>query len=558
MKIIAESASNHNGDIDYLKKLAEASKTAGADYFTFQIFDPESFCVADYERFDIVREIAFSQNQWRELIDYCKKIELEIIPCALDIKSFHFCLDRNLNFFKVHATDIVNVPFLKEIKKANNIKVLLETQCATYQDIKLALSYIDEQLDAIIHGFSNYPTEIEDLNLNALDYIFEEFGYDTGLADHSLDTTEIPLMALAKGTKYLEKHITISRNDRHYDWQVSLYPNEFATMVNRVAHYQVALGKKVKHPGPKESNFRGVLYKKVLDNDLEKEFKRADYGNDYLTEVFGSFDKKKVGIGIIARLKSKRLKKKVLKPFHKGALIEDLYCRIGRAKKVTDIAVITSFLAEDDPLANFCENNNLNVFRGHPVSVIDRMLSFALKEKLGILCRVTGDNPFSDPTILTAMIDLMQKENLDYVKVNNVPIGVGVELYSVSYLWKLYLKMENPLTSEYLAWIALNDKDSKKGCVDVLHSNKNLNYYNLSVDFQEDYDRCMEILRHLGKENFDKITLIEVLDAMIKIKPADRNMVVKLPGGEVTTFEKFNALINNSNYRVRVNLNERQ
>lgn len=553
MKIIAESASNHNGDIDYLKKLARASKDAGADYFTFQIFDPESFCASDYERFDIVASIAIKQSLWAELITYCREIDIEMIPCALDIKSFHFCLSHNLDLFKIHATDIINVPFLKHIQK-EDIKVLLETQCATYQDIKLALSYLGDQTEAIIHGFSNYPTEVEDLNLNALDYIAEEFGYEIGLADHSLDTVEIPLMALAKGSAFLEKHITISRNDRHYDWQVSLYPHEFASMVQKVLHYQTALGNKVKHPTASESPFRGVLFKKVLDGDLNKELKRADYGNDYLTEVFNSFDRQNVGVGIIARLKSKRLRKKVLKPFVNDTLISDLYHRIATAKGVKKTSIITSFLPEDDPLVNFCKQNGLDVFTGHPVSVIDRMLSFALENKLGTICRVTGDNPLSDPTILESMIELMKKENLDYIKVNNVPIGVGVELYSISYLWKLYLKMENPLTSEYLAWIALNDKESKKGCIDVVHPNPDLSYYNLSVDFQEDYDRCMKVLKEMDKTNFTEVTLKDVLDAMVLIKPSDRNMVIKLPGGEATSFEKFNALIDNSNYAVRAKL----
>jgi spore coat polysaccharide biosynthesis protein SpsF (cytidylyltransferase family) len=325
-------------------------------------------------------------------------------------------------------------------------------------------------------------------------------------------------------------------------------------MVQKVLHYQTALGKKVKHPTASESAFRGVLFKKVLDNDVNKELKRADYGNDYLTEVFNSFDKQTVGVGIIARLKSKRLKKKVLKPFLNGTLINDLYHRIASAKGVKKTSIITSFLPEDGPLVNFCDQNGLDVFKGHPVSVIDRMLSFALENKFGTICRVTGDNPLSDPTILEKMIELMEKEDLDYIKVNNVPIGVGVELYSVSYLWKLYLKMDNPLTSEYLAWIALNDKGSKKGCIDVVHPNPNLSYYNLSVDFQEDYDRCMKVLKEIDKTNFTEVTLKDVLDTMDLINPSDRDMVIKLPGGEATTFEKFNALIDNSNYAVRAKL----
>ncbi len=554
MKIIAESASNHSGQLEYLVKMADASKNSGADYFTIQILNPASFCSEDYERYDVVAEIAFSFDQWTKLLTHCNKIGLEVIPCPLDIDSLNFCIEKGFKLIKVHATDIVNVPFLKEIMK-NDLKVILETQCATYQDIKLALSVIGSQIDAIIHGYSNYPTEIEDQRLNALDYIRKEFDCDVGFADHTLDTSEIPLMTLAKGAKYLEKHITLSRNDRHYDWQVSLYPEEFASMVSNIRHYEKALGAELKHPDPKESGFRGVLYKKVIGGNLKKELKRADHGMDYLTELINSFSKDRLGVGIIARLKSQRLKQKVLLPLLNGSLIQNLYQRIGTSEKISEIAVITSYLPEDEPLVKHCEENNLKVFLGHPVSVIDRMLSFILENRLGMICRVTGDNPFSDPLILDHMADLMIKEDLDYIKVNNVPIGVGIELYSSSYLWRMYLKMENPLSSEYLSWFGLKDESSKKGSIDIQHENKDLNFYNLSVDYQADYDRCLKVLATIGKKDFDQILLKDVLNAMESIEPSDRNMIIKLPGDQHCTFEEFNKLIDNADYKVRRTLN---
>ncbi|MBT8313665.1 MAG: hypothetical protein KJP26_04320, partial [Maribacter sp.] len=213
-----------------------------------------------------------------------------------------------------------------------------------------------------------------------------------------------------------------------------------------------------------------------------------------------------------------------------------------------------SYLPEDQPLVDHCLENQLKIFQGHPVSVIDRMLSYILENRLGMICRVTGDNPFSDPTILEEMVDLMLKEDLDYVKVNNVPIGLGVELYSTSYLWRLYLEMENPLTSEYLAWYALNDRSSSKGCIDIQHSNKDLGFYNLSVDYQGDYDRCFRVLRHIGKKDFKQIGLKELLNALDSIEPSDRNMIIKLPGGEETTLEGFDKLIKNANYSIRKTL----
>src|SRR5699024_6222473 len=127
---------------------------------------------------------------------------------------------------------------------------------------------------------------------------------------------------------------------------------------------------------------------------------------------------------------------------------------------------------EDTDLVHYCEKEGMNVYRGHPVSVIDRLLSYAIDNKLGVVCRITGDNPYTDPEIINEMYKLIVENELDYVKTSNVPMGVGAEMYTTSYLWNLYLKMDNPLTSEYLAWIALNDENSKKGVVEVKFSDE--------------------------------------------------------------------------------------
>ena len=41
MKVIAESAFNHNGDLEYLKQLANAAHKSGADNFTFQVMNTD-------------------------------------------------------------------------------------------------------------------------------------------------------------------------------------------------------------------------------------------------------------------------------------------------------------------------------------------------------------------------------------------------------------------------------------------------------------------------------------------------------------------------------------
>jgi sialic acid synthase SpsE len=63
MKIIAESAFNHNGNFNYLKELALSSKASGADYFTVQVMNVDAFCVKEYEKFNLYKETEFSTNK---------------------------------------------------------------------------------------------------------------------------------------------------------------------------------------------------------------------------------------------------------------------------------------------------------------------------------------------------------------------------------------------------------------------------------------------------------------------------------------------------------------
>ena len=548
MKIIAESAFNHNGNYNELLNLALESQKAGADFFTAQVMNVNAFCKSDYDKYDLYKNTEFSASQWVSFFDFCNENDIKLIPCVLDEISFKLCYNNGFRLLKIHATDITNEPFLKLLSSKNDIKIILETQCATMFEIDFACRILGkERIESIFSGFSNYPTEIEDLNLNVIESLKKKYDLPIGFADHSLDTTNIPLMVLAKGYSYLEKHITISRNKRHYDYQVSLYPEEFSVMVRLLKHYFKALGSHVKHPVLNESKYRSIMYKKVVLN--EKTLKRSNDGEYFIEKKINSFDKKNIVVALIARLKSKRLEQKVLKPFHNNLLIVDLYNRISSSKKFKTV-LATSDLKEDYPLCEIFSNNGFNLFKGDAVSVIDRMLSLAFEEKAASIFRVTGDNPFTDPYLMEEMVTLQNEYELDYVRVNNVPFGIGAELFSTKYLWNLYMDLETTYYSEYLTWYAINDKKVRIGCLDV-ESNYSNQLINLSVDVKEDYLRCKSILRKFKNKKFEEISLKDILNSLEDINTLNVNKEIKLPEGNKITLKDYLELIESKNYVIR-------
>ena len=69
---------------------------------------------------------------------------------------------------------------------------------------------------------------------------------------------------------------------------------------------------------------------------------RADKGDDFIGNYFSELNKSDVGVSVIARLKSTRLKKKVLKKFNNDEVIVDLCNRVTESEFPV---VLTTFWA---------------------------------------------------------------------------------------------------------------------------------------------------------------------------------------------------------------------
>lgn len=547
MKIIAESACNHNGDLNILLQLAFTSKQSGADFFTVQVMHVDTFCDVNYSKTTLYKQLEFTKKEWINCFDYCKLNQINLIPCVLDETSFKWCYDYGFKLMKIHGTDITNKPFLNYLQSKKDCKYILETQGATLFEMEFAIHILSDSIEALFTGYSNYPTEIEDLNLNCIETL-KQYSYKTGYADHSTDTCNIPLMILSKGYDYIEKHITLSRNHRGYDWQVSLYPHEFSMMTSTLSHYTMALGVSYKYPCNNESQYRSIMYKKVM-NCGHFTLKRADIGLTWIEQLIEDTTKHKIiGVSIIARLNSRRLPNKVLKPFHTKTIIEDLYSRL--SVYFNTLYITTSNLPQDDLLANCFDSKH--VFRGHPESVIDRLLALCIDKKLYAVFRVTGDNPFTDPSVMKEMELLMIQHDLDYVRVNGLPFGVGAELIKTSYLWKLYLDLKQEcMNSEYLTWFILNDNTVKRGCINFLLEDE-MSTINLSIDYQHDLEQCIDVCKQIP--DFINLNLNQLIEICKTLPRIDPNKNIKLPNKDTLKLIEYLDLHTNTLYYEKKNI----
>ncbi len=258
--IIAEAGVNHNGSIEAAKQLVDVAKDAGADYVKFQTFKSEKLVSknakqAEYQQknigkqgesqFEMLKKLELSEDEHKELIDYCKKKGILFLSTAFDMDSVEFLHSLKLGLWKVSSGEVTNYPYLRKIAQYQE-PVILSTGMCEMSDIEAAIKVLVENglsIDQItvLHCNTEYPTPFKDVNLKAMLTIGNKFGVQIGYSDHTM-SIEVPIAAVALGAKVIEKHFTLDKKMEGPDHKASLAPNELKAMVNAIRNIELALG----------------------------------------------------------------------------------------------------------------------------------------------------------------------------------------------------------------------------------------------------------------------------------------------------------------------------
>jgi len=277
--IIAEAGVNHNGDINLAKKLIDIASEAQVDYVKFQTFKAENLVnklakKADYQKtntgnndsqFEMLKKLELSQADHYVLIEYCKEKNVKFLSTAFDFDSIEF-LKNKLDFYKIPSGEITNLPYLEKVAELN-LPIVMSTGMANLEEVKAAFHILNrngikKENITILHCNTEYPTPMEDVNLNAMLTIGKELNVKVGYSDHTLGI-EIPIAAVALGATVIEKHFTIDRSMEGPDHKASLEPNELNAMVSSIRNIEKALGNGIKLPSESEKKNISVARKSI-------------------------------------------------------------------------------------------------------------------------------------------------------------------------------------------------------------------------------------------------------------------------------------------------------
>lgn len=326
--IIAEAGVNHNGDINIAKKLVDAAVEADADAIKFQTFKAEELVCesakkAEYQiqhteksesQLEMLKKLELDVNMHKILIDYCNDKQIMFLSTPFDMKSIDLLEELNINLYKIPSGEITNYPYLKKIAGLRK-KIIMSTGMSYLSEVKAAIDVLREngaEDITVLHCNTEYPTPIEDVNLNAMLTMKKELNVNIGYSDHTIGI-EVPIAAVAMGATVIEKHFTLDKEMEGPDHKASLNPEELKLMVKSIRNVEKALGKYEKVPSNSEIKNLAVVRKSIV---AKSEIKK---GTTFTEE---NIICKRPGNGISPMKWNEIVGKTAMRNFNKDELIE--------------------------------------------------------------------------------------------------------------------------------------------------------------------------------------------------------------------------------------------
>lgn len=301
--IIAEAGVNHNGDRDLAIALIDAAAAAGADAVKFQTFNAKKLAAdsapkAAYQKrttdggesqLAMLLRLELPLDWHAPLQAHANARGIAFISTAFDTDSLAFLVKLDIPFFKIPSGELTNGPLLWQFARTGK-PLIVSTGMATLSEIEQGLAVVAHALTApcepatmtdvwrcwsdpaararlqghvaLLHCTSQYPTPLEEANIRAMDTMRDAFGLDVGYSDHTQGIL-MPLVAVARGARIIEKHFTTDRGLPGPDHQASLEPDELARMVADIRAVAVSLGNGAKAPQLSEWDTRQAARQQI-------------------------------------------------------------------------------------------------------------------------------------------------------------------------------------------------------------------------------------------------------------------------------------------------------
>lgn len=206
---------------------------------------------------------------------------------------------------------------------------------------------------------------------------------------------------------------------------------------------------------------------------------------------------------IQARAGSTRLRGKVLRELHGKPMLAHQIERVLRSKRIHAVVVATTAKREDDPVAELAHSLGVSTFRGEEHDVLDRFYRAAKEHSAGIIVRLTGDCPLTDPEVIDQVLSHFEESEmpLDYTSTpRNYPEGLDCEVFTFAALEAAWKDAVLPSEREHVTPFIKNHPE-KFVCNAWVSGGRDNSSMHWSVDTKEDFHFVEAVYRALYDSN---------------------------------------------------------
>ena len=246
--VIAELSANHNGSLERALVTIEMAKAMGADAIKLQTYSADTMTIdCDNEHFQIHGGLWDGYNlyklyQWAQtpfewhkaMFEHARKIGITVFSTPFDETAVDLLESLDCPAYKIASFEATDLPLIEKVAQTGK-PLIISTGMASEDEIN---DLVDTAKNAgctnlvLLHCISSYPAPVEQSNLHTINDIAKRWQVIPGLSDHTLGTT-VAITAVALGACVIEKHVTLSREDKGPDSEFSLEPDELKQLVEQ-------------------------------------------------------------------------------------------------------------------------------------------------------------------------------------------------------------------------------------------------------------------------------------------------------------------------------------
>ena len=302
-KIIAELCQNHNGDVNILKDMIWRAADSGASHVKIQTIFSEDLTLR--ERFEegvtsngIVKSIKrpylpeFERLSKLDLgfdthalfIDECSSAGVIPLTTVFNRSRLESIVELGFKEIKIASYDCASFPLINDLKNKFN-HIYVSTGATHDSEIETTANILSDQNFSFLHCVTIYPTPVDKLNLNRIDYL-RQFTDSVGFSDHTRPSQhgiDPDIVALWKGADVIERHFTILDSSQTKDGPVSINPEQLKNIVDYSKYNHDELSKLVENI----SDYDKMLGSKTHSLSEEELLNRDYYRGRFASKING-------------------------------------------------------------------------------------------------------------------------------------------------------------------------------------------------------------------------------------------------------------------------------